>query len=365
MGWDDVKRTVEYRFDMVSQTNIAQTLGTLDGVVLDGSSLTAAYYSDTRTAGTVKLHGGNWVRGSFVRVTAEVPELGWRRSLGTYLATSDDAERMRGAWDTTLELRSMLFALSTDLAPSPWTVRKGAYAVSAMRQMLDSRKRPYRMLSPLDHRFSSDVVYEVGKPYLEDMFALCKAAGDRLDVDGEGYVTVAPYAAPQSRVPSMTIDATGASAIVDGISRSTDWLSMPSRTVVQHTFSQTSGGKSVQKEVHGMYDSPGHTSRASRGYIVTEFQSVSDMQPETWRRATELARQYQLANEREQVEWELETMFLPLWEGDVVDLVLPEGEAGNAYGGRRKCLVKGVDLDLGKSTMKLTLKETASGDDGE
>ena len=45
----------------------------------------------------------------------------------------------------------------------------------------------------------------------------------------------------------------------------------------------------------------------------------------------------------------------------MVSLVVPDGE--ERYRGARKCLVKSVDLALDTMQMKLTLKETASGDE--
>jgi hypothetical protein len=93
---------------------------------------------------------------------------------------------------------------------------------------------------------------------------------------------------------------------------------------------------------------------------VTDFRTVNELSPATQATADALAKQYLAKGAVEQVEWELSTIYLPLWEGDVVDLVVRDGEA--QYQGTRKCLVKSGTIDLEHMRMKLTLKETASGD---
>ena len=96
---------------------------------------------------------------------------------------------------------------------------------------------------------------------------------------------------------------------------------------------------------------------------MTDFRSLSELSPQTVARAQQLANQYLKEQAAELITWELTTTYLPIWEGDVVDLVINDGM--NAYRGVRKCLVKNIELDLATMTMHLTLKETASGDRGE
>lgn len=54
VDWADQTRRDVLTFQMVSPTNIEQVYGELDGVDLSGSSLTAAYYTDTRTSGKLR-----------------------------------------------------------------------------------------------------------------------------------------------------------------------------------------------------------------------------------------------------------------------------------------------------------------------
>lgn len=100
VDWADQTRLDVLTFQMVSPTNIEQVYGELDGVDLSGSSLTAAYYTDTRTSGRLKVVGGNWRRGSMIRVIHAVPEWNYKAELGTYIVTDDGATRSTASGHT-------------------------------------------------------------------------------------------------------------------------------------------------------------------------------------------------------------------------------------------------------------------------
>lgn len=370
--WRDLRREDRLRFYMVCPTNLGQIYGELDGVDPSGSSLSCGYYTDTRTSGKLRVVGGNWIRGSFVRVVHEVPEWDYSRTLGTYVVTNDDATLENGVWTYELELESMLYALSTDLLAWPVTRAKGSSTLAGMRYVLNTCKRPFVEASPKDRRLGSALVMETGTSMLSLLYGMCDSTGNRLDVDPDGRVTISPYVNPSAKSPTLTIDVTdGRGTTLDGIGRSTDWLSMANRAAVSCKYTETvkkgKKTKSVEREITAYADASANSHAASRnrGYTVTEFHSVSDMKPRTKAQAQKLANKYLANNTPELVQWSVKSTYLPIWEGDVVWLVTNDPD----YPGRRKCLVKSVDLDLGSMEMDLTLKETSSGtkgdDDGE
>lgn len=371
IDWRRQDRHDKLTFKMVSPTNINQVYGDLEGVDLSGSTLSAAYYSDTRTSGALRVVGGNWRRGSLLRVIHEVPEWGHRRELGTYIVTDDPATRENGVWVTELSLHSRLFGLSVDKHVKPWTIAKGARALKAMEQSLKAAGCPYRKVGSVkDCKYSSAKVIESGTPRLSALFTLSNAAKDRLDVDGHGYVTISPYVAPSSMAASYRIDLADARGVVqDGITRSTDWLQLPSIAGVSYKYSAKvkKSGKTttVQKEIVGVarVSSGLHQSYTKRGYNVVDFRSLSSMNPVTQARANEIAASDLKSGARELIEWELTTTYLPIWEGDVVTLVVHDGPS--EYRGTRKCLVKSLDLELEHMTMRLLLKETSAGAKGD
>lgn len=366
IDWRDQRHSNVIRVTMVSPTNLEDTYGELEGVDLSGSSISAGYYVDTRTSGNLAVVGDGWIRGSFLRITHEIPEWDFIRDIGTYLVTDDGASRENGVWHYDLQLQSMLFALSTEKARRPWTLAKGAKAKTAMKQILESSKRPYIDNNSRDYVFGAPLVMESGQSQLSRLFGLTQPSNNRLDVNGRGYVTISPYVLPDSKVPVLEIDLQDPRGVAhDDLERTTDWLQMPTEAVVSFKYTTTSNGKSEEHEINAWatVSADNHASRAIRGYVVTDFRTVSDMNPQTQAQAQKLATQYLKGDAREHITWNLTTQYLPIWEGDVITLRVYDGQ--EQYTGVRKCLVKNVEIDLQFMTMQLTLKETSSGDDDE
>lgn len=372
LDWKDQTREDRLTFLMVSPTNLNEVYGELDGVDLSGSSLEAAYYTDTRTSGTLSVVGDGWIRGSsLIRVVHEIPSWGWKRTLGTYIVSADSDSRSNGMWSSELTLQSMLYGLSTDKLVRPWTIAKNAMALKAMRDCMNAAHYNYSIVSgAADYRIKTPQVMESGTSRLACLYSLCTMAGDRLDVDGNGRVLVSKYVEPASKVPSFRIDLSDPRGIAfDDLGRSTDWLSQPTTVAVSFKYSDTvnKGGKSntVQREInaYAQVSTSWHQAHGYRGYTVTDFRSLSELEPKTAAHAQQIAKTYLAQTAPELVTWELTTTYLPVWEGDVVELVVHDGR--KRYQGIRKCLVRNLELDLSNMTMHLTLKETASGDKGD
>lgn len=362
--WKDTTRVDRLKFEMVSATNLNSVYGELAGVDLSGSSLDAAYYTDLRTSGTLAVRGDGWVRGSRIRITHEVPAWGYSNVLGTYYVTADPASRHHGGWDYELTLESTLRGISEDKLVRPWTIAKNAMALTAIRTCLGNAGMPYDASRALNVRLKTPRVIESGTSRLEALYSLCDLTKNRVDVRGNGTIVVAPYVKPANKTPKFRIDLADPRGIAyDDLARESDWLTMPDVAAVSFKYSDTSGKKSVQKEInaYAKVATSAHQAHAVRGYTITDFYSLSDMEPKTAAQAQKLANSYLKKGAAELVTWELTTTYIPVWEGDVVELVVHDGMA--AYRGIRKCLVKNVTLDLQHMTMQLTLKETASGDE--
>lgn len=359
VDWKDQSRRDALAFQMVSPTNLNAVYGELDGVILDGSTLTAGYYTDTRCSGKVVVQGNGWRRGSFVRVVHTAP--GWSNTLGTFIVTGDDSSRHHGVWEQELVLSSVLYGLSTDKLTGPYTIAKGGMGLAAIKKLLSGRGRPTIYSAPNDHRYGSAKVYETGTDALTVLYDLCTTTNNRLDVDGLGRVTVGKYVRPASKTPKFTVDLSDPRGVAhDDVKLKTDWLSLPTNAVVRYKYSDKKGN---QKEIRATawVNSKNHAARGVRGYNVTSFLDLNEMSPATVATAQNRANQLLRGDSTELVEWELKMQYIPVWEGDVVTLVVPDGR----YAGKRKCLVKSLDIDLSTMEMKATLKETASGDDDE
>ena len=333
---------------MVSPQNMDVVVGELEGVVPSSTRLSFSYYSNTRTNGKLDYIGDGWVRGTFLRFEHD------GRELGTYAVTDESAEIENGAVHHSLELRCALYLLDTDIADQPWLIGGGQSVKSAASQLLKSCSRPYRN-DGNDYSLKSPTVYESGDSQLKRLFSLCDIADNRVEVDGHGLVTIDPYIEPSRRSASFEIDlADPEGSALDGISFSTDYLSLPNRVSVVYRYSESIGGESVSKEVFGRSDAQGNLSKQTRGYVVSDFRVVDEMNPPTAARAQEMAAEI-MGNVGEQVEWRLRIINAPITAGDVVDLIVHDGPQGHT--GRRKCLVKNMDVELQYMKQTVTLKE--------
>lgn len=385
IDWKDQTITHRVRVMMISQTNLDDGWGELEGVDLSKSSIEGAYYTDTRCSGNITVYGEGWRRGSFLRIIHEIPEWRYSNVLGTFIVVGDKAVEKSGEWSYSLELHSTLKALEDDLLPSPWTIGLGASALACTKQVLagsglHSMRRALGDFSgsadatvEVDDSLADDVrattaqIMQAGRSRLECIYALSTMCGNRVDVTPHGTIRFERYVSPAAKQPRFRFDLSDPRGIVEEgtLSRTTDWLTMADTVAVVHRYTEEVGSgtdkKSEQRELYAVarVGSDAHNSVARRGYSIVDFREISAMSPKTATRAQEMAAKY-LAEDVEQVEWDLECAYVPIWEGDVVELVVHDGDP--AYRGVRKCLVKNVSINLQYMHMKLTLKETASGD---
>ena len=377
IDWADQTRTDRITAYMVCPTALAQTWGSIDGVVLDGSKVSYAYYSDTRVSGTLVVHGTGWRRGSFVRIVHSIPGTSYSRELGTFIVTDDGGSRGHGSWDYSLTLHSALYGLSTDVDPMPHTIKQGRSLHEDARWMLGGR--PYRDAVTVDASYDADYAQEGGNNWLRRFAEVCDDAGIRYSVDGHGRILMANYVAPAKRTERFSLDPRDPRGIChDDLSVSTDWLRMAGRVTLHYKGQRKvedgvyKRNGTIHKKGETKYKNEdvefaaaaevtsGHASRGVRGYIVTDYHSVDDMSPQTQDRANEMAREFLAQDSVEDVEWQLTTQYVPVREGDVGRLYVPDGYG--EYTGWRKVMVKSCDVDLGRMQCRLTLKSASSND---
>lgn len=361
LDWLDQTRKSRLRAYLVSPTNPDHVYEELTGVDWSASSLSAGYYTDTRTSGSLTFIGDGWnPRGAFIRIVHEIPEWDYEQELGTYAVIEDPATRSLGHWSNTLELHSMPYTMSLDIATCPMQIAAGASVTTAMKHELETAGRAYIFKAPNEYMFAHPKLMETGKSRLSRLFELCSLSNNRLDVDPHGRMVIEPYVLPAQRPVKAVIDLSDPRGIAyDSVARSTDWLGMPTTAAVSYSYSEKdASGEMVTREINAAVSvtATNHASKTVRGYNIVDFREVTDLSPATAMAAQQLAKRYLEENSYELIEWDITTKFMPLWEGDVIQLVIPDGDP--MYSGTRRCMVKNLDLDLGTMDMTLTLKET-------
>lgn len=354
---DWLDRELRHRIEcvMVNPHDLGNELGLLPCTV---GSLTIdyGYYTDNRCSASIttadfdQYQLGLWLR---IYHVASTPAMGdVRIERGTFAIYDATISSGAGRTSVQFQMQSALGAIGEDYDAWPMTIGKGATAGKTIKAICGKCGRSYR-LSPtfVDYRFTSSSALEAGKSFRSRLYAVCSASGNRMDVDAHGRITFEKYTAPSERYPSMALDVDDArSPIIDGsVSLGTSLFSRPSRSVV--VYKDGDSVISAQSDVA----SSSKVSFERRGFTKAELHELNDLSsPKTVAHVQQLASRYLKTDSAPTETWELETLWLPLKEGDVVTFA-PRRYDPLGNGKARKCLVQSVTETTAR--LKLYLKE--------
>lgn len=352
---DFADREVRHRIEcaMVNPFDLGNEMGLLPCIV--GSlQIDRGYYTDDRSSGSISTASwGDYIDGSWLRIyhvcTVDGRDVRYER--GTFAISDADISTGGGGTVFQLSLMSALGAIGRDFDAWPMTIGKNGLASSAIKTICGKCGRPYSISGMADYRYKTSAALEAGKSFRSRLYAVCSASGNRLDADSHGRITVAAYVNPKDRYPSYDLDVDDArSVIVDGsVKPGTDLFTRPSRSVVVY--------KDGDKVISAQSDvaESARTSYQHRGFTIAELHELDDMgDPKTVAHAQSMARSYLKSDAAPTETWELETLWMPMDQGDVVTFA-PRGLDPWGSGRARKCLVQSVEETTAR--LKLTLKE--------
>lgn len=353
---DYADREVRHRAEvvMVSPHDIDDELGILPHAV-GTAEIDRGYYTDDREA--AYLDTSSWdayAPYSWLRIyhIARIGDREERIERGTYAIRKPEVQAGAGRITFSLALMSAIGALSEDYDAWPMAIGQGARASASISAICLKCKRPY-VLEPSfdDYLFRSSLALEAGKPFRSRLYEICSATGNRMTVDSHGRLTFSKYIPPRERDASLLLDADDPrSSIIDGsIALHPDAFSRPSRSVVVY--------RDGDRIISAQADLPAESevSAERRGYMIAELHQLVDMgDPKTVSHAQQLAREYLADGADPAQSWELQTLWMPLDQGDVVSFA-PRSYDPMGDGSPRKCLVQTVEES--ETRLKLTLKE--------
>ena len=374
-NWLDGERRDRVLCELISPNGYGH-LGWLSGVT--AVRVTEGYESDTRINATVTtVEPETYIDLAMVRLIHVATFAGgeeWREVIGTFFAMRDSDTFRSGGSETTFQLRSVLYGMADDLAPHDLTVAKGSTASAAFAKMCQTCKRPRLWVDGAnDARFTANRTFEAGKSYLSWLHQLANAAGNRLDVDPQGRVTMSRYVRPRDRAASMTLAWNSPLVLASGIRHETNASEIPSRAVVTWEHESTvlvrNGVYKTATDGHRKGD-PRYTKKTvrstmtayadvaagnaahidRRGFRVTTFHTEDDL-GESQAVAQQRAAQYLDEEDDPRITWEVPCRWFDVHEGDIISW-LPPGESGY-----RKCLVHNTNRDLRDFSQTLILKE--------
>ena len=185
-------------------------IGWLEGVT--GGSITDDHDTDTRIAATITtIAPETYVDLAMMRLWHEArfadgdvqTEL-----LGTFFALRTSEDWASGTNSVTFDLKSALYGLSSDIAPTAKTLGKNSFARAAFEAICKECRRPYAWLDADNRRFSANKVLEAGRSNLSRLHELANMSGNRLDVDEQGRLTFQKYVRPRNRSVVMQYGST-------------------------------------------------------------------------------------------------------------------------------------------------------------
>lgn len=345
MNWSDQRRIDEIHVYMIDPHNLDIVLGELEGVILSESSVSYGYYTDTRVTAKLATLESNYISGAWLRIVAKTGDV--ERELGTFVLESPPEVREKsGAKVYSYSLQSVLWALSNDIYFANITLNSGCYTFDAFLQLCRIVSKSGVVLSGArNYRYENAKVFEAGETLLSFLFDICDTSNNRLDVDGHGRITIAPYIPPGQITPSWTIDKDDPKTLLlsDEISESVSNDRIPSRTVVIATNGDQEYIGYAERDASSPY------SGQARGYTVTEKYQVSDINPASNAQAAVLARKY-LAGKNEIRQLKCKMLYFPCRCGEVMYLIRD--------GVRKKYMIQSIDpLNLEDMNLGLTLRE--------
>ena len=346
--WLDPAREDVLRVVQLSPNQLDGTLGDLAGVLPSGASTTEGYYTDNRVSARLTVIESQREPYAWLRLVHECPGYEWSEELGTFVVAEEDTTYQDGTSTTEYDLRSILWAISSDTQPFHFSIGAGATAHAVFQRICQTVGKEGRILAGAgDYRYSDSVVYDVGNSYLSDLFDVASTAGDRLNVDGHGNITLGPYTPPRQRDPDWVLDASAQRSIVldsGGIKVEDTTGQATSRVVVAYKSGDTEINAGADVDSGSPYSS------ARRGYTIAETKQVTDMSPATQAQADAVARQDLALNTADAGRVRsCKCLYFPVHAGDVVEW--REGLSSTKY------LVKQCDRDLEDWTVSLELKE--------
>ncbi len=365
MDWTDTGYSYHVEVSVVSQVNVDETFGVLQGILLSGLTISENYYSDSRVQGkvtTVVAEGESdgYIENARLRITLSIPDRDWSEEMMTGYVSDIDENVENGMTKRTYSIEGTIWGLLEHKIKSPIIIGKGATLINAWCKILDfNTKMQHTHKDAMDHNFGSNIIYEAGSALSTVLFEL-SSGYDRMDVDGHGRITLSKYTAPSKRSSIGFLDMHDAKGLsLYPLSKSSSKWEAPGRAIVTATKTVTSDGKSSQQVIVGSYDAPAShfTSLSSRGWLkaktdsyngssenpsVSELNSIAE---KNWKDSLDVG-----------LSWNMPSVFKNYHAGEIYDFVLPSAK-GTVGIESHKVLITGVNTNFESMTQELSFKE--------
>lgn len=366
MDWTNTGYSYLVEANVVSQTNVDNTLGSLSGVVLDGLTVTENYNSDSRVQAKISTvvadtKSDGYIDNARIRIILSIPERSWHRELITGYVSNIQETTQNGYTKREYTVEGTIWGLLEHKMNTSVVIGKGAKMINVWTTLMRTQTRmQYSATNAQDKTFGNNAVYEPGTELSKILFEV-SSGYNRMVVDGHGIVLLVKYTTPSSQKPSRVIDYHD----VDGLalyplSYSSSKWEAPGRAIVTANVSTTdSNGKTTQQIIAGYYDAPSshYTSIVNRGYLRARSDSYSGVSEKpTQTELNDIAKKNWQNNVDKGIAWTCSSVYADYHAGDVCTLITPGDYSSNNFVGH-KVLLQSVQTNLQSFTQDLTMKE--------
>lgn len=367
MDWNDTAYAYLVEVLVVSQTNVDMVLGTLQGFVLSGASITENYNSDSRSQAKITTivaenESDGYIDQARLRILLSIPSRGYSQELITGYVTDISEKTEHGYTQRDYSIEGTIWGLLNHKINAPIIIGKGASMVTVWRALLQSQtKMQFTAEKAQDHIFSQTIIYEAGSDLSTVLFEI-SSGYSRMDNTGHGVVELVKYIAPSKRQPEKTIDVSDVRGLLmyPLEKKSTQWEA-PGRAIVTATVSKTdSNGNTTQEVLVGTYDAPSshHTSLAKRGWLRARADSYTGLSENPTKDALKTEARKNWENSQSKYRsWTASSTFANYHAGDVIELIFGINDSAKNGESSVKVLIENVQTNLENFTQDLTMKE--------
>ena len=293
-----------------------------------------------------------WRKNSWLRIIHEIPACQYKQTLGTFIVWDEGLGHGLNTDIAFPELTSCLRGLEYDLTYSLLTIGSQASLKEVVARLLRDTPMTYEFSPGMqDYRFTAPYVFDIGVSRLQILRSLCLLSGNEVWASEMGSILMKPRELISEKMSQFFIDEeSDKTCVIEGSVKpiSTE------REVAGRSIAVWKGeGDTGQDSISAFADvSPKHlASPQSRGYVISAIHELEDLPgSKTYAGVQSEAKRWLSEDSASSYGWELQTMWLPVKLGDVVDF--------RPRGGRyRKCQITAMTQNLSSWLLDLTLKE--------
>lgn len=368
MDWTVTGYSYDVTVAVVHQTDVHKVLGILSGVQLSGMRISENYYSDSRVQAKLTTmvdedESDGYVKNARLRIILSIPSRFWSKTLFTGYVSDVDTVIESGYCKKSYTLEGTIWGLLEHKVSSPVTISKGVSLVSTWNTLMRTQtKMQYSASGAKDHLMGSTAIYEAGSNLSTILFEL-SSGYDRMDVDGDGTVTLKEYLSPANRTPTRVIDYKDSLGLsMAPLSAQDTSYEAPGRAIVTATVTEQDAkdeNKTTTKVIVGAYDAPSShaTSIETRGWLRARSDAYSGTNDKPSKSELDkIAKDNWEDNQSKGIEWTVNTVYADYHAGEVVNLVAPYISSGKTEY-THKVLISAVETSLDTLTQSLTMKE--------